>query len=257
MTPSASASVAPAASSPAPADYDEPARRLPILDEADVLVIGGGPGGIGAAVAAARNGARTILLERFGSFGGTWTAGLLSAIMPFPFVKGIFAEVLAGLQADSGWSYWGGDSTYGNDGTYEIESAKVALDRLVVQAGVIPYFFTQFADVIREGDRLVGVIVETKEGRAVIRAKQIIDSSGDGDVCVRAGVPFSQAREKDGAVQPMTMIFTMSGVDDARVIEFRKKDWSYAKLWQAAKARGEATIPREDVLTSTNPRAGV
>ena len=60
--------------------YEEPARRLPVIAECDVLVIGGGPGGIGAAVAAARNGAKTILVERFGGFGGTWTAGLLSAM---------------------------------------------------------------------------------------------------------------------------------------------------------------------------------
>ena len=84
MTPAHSVSASPSAS--ASAYYEEPARRLPILDEADVLVVGGGPGGIGAAVAAARNGARTILVERFGSFGGTWTAGLLSAIKPCPFV---------------------------------------------------------------------------------------------------------------------------------------------------------------------------
>ena len=80
-------------------------------------------------------------------------------------------------------------ATYGNGGTYDAEAAKVVLDRLVVEAGVIPYFFTQVADVIREGDRLVGVIVETKEGRAVIHARMIVDSSGDGDVCARAGVP--------------------------------------------------------------------
>ena len=241
---------------PSPAFFEEPARRLPLLDEADVLVVGGGPGGIGAAIAAARNGARTLLVERFGSFGGTWTAGLLSAIMPFPHVKGIFTEIVAALETASAWHGWGGEG-HSRGGTYDAETAKLVLDRLVLSAGVVPYFFTQVADVLRDGDRLVGVIVESKEGRAFIRARQIIDASGDGDVCARAGVPFAQGREQDGAVQPMTMIFTMSGVDEARVTEARKDDWHFVKPWKAAKARGEVTVPREDVLANPNPRPGV
>lgn len=235
--------------------HEEPARRLPVIDEADVLVVGGGPGGVGAAVAAARNGVRTILLERFGSFGGTWTSGLLSAIMPFPYVRGIFAEVSEALQKASSWAGW--SSEYGAGASYDVETAKVVLDRLVTEAGVIPYFFTHVADVIREGDRVTGVIVESKEGRAVIRAKMVIDSSGDGDVCARAGVPFALGREKDGATQPMTMIFTMAGVDTPRAQESRRTDPSAAKAWQAAKARGEVDVPREDVLYSPNPRPGV
>ncbi len=237
--------------------YREPSRELPVIDEADVLVVGGGPGGIGAALAAGRSGVRTILIERFGSFGGTWTAGILSAIMPFPFVRGIFQELqkrLAEAGAWKGWDPTGG--AYGGGGTYDSEAIKTVLDRMVVEAGVVPYFFTQFADVIREGDRVTGVIVETKEGRAVIRARQVIDASGDGDVCVRAGVPFDQGRDSDGAVQPMTMIFKMVGVDSDRANEARKGDWHFTKAWAAAKAAGEVTVPREDVLASPNPREG-
>lgn len=240
---------------PSLGSYEEPARSLPVIDEADVLVVGAGPGGIGAAVAAARNGVRVILLERFGSFGGTWTSGLLSAIMPFPHVRGVFAEVAEALQKSSSWLPWSQD--YGSGATYEAETAKVVLDRLVVGAGVIPYFFTQLADVIREGDRVTGVVVESKEGRAVIRAKLVIDSSGDGDVCARAGAPFAQGREGDGAVQPMTMIFTMSGVDTPRALAYRAEDPDCARAWRAAKQRGEVDVPREDVLFSPNPRPGV
>ena len=239
-----------------PATHLEPARELPVIDEADVLVIGAGPGGLGAAIAAGRSGARTILVERFGSFGGTWTAGILSAIMPFPFVRGVFKELHEKLTAADGWGGWHGGDHYGSGGTYDTEAIKVVLDRMVLDAGVIPYFFTQLADVIRDGDRLTGVIVESKEGRAVIRAKQIIDSSGDGDVCVRAGVPHAQGRESDGGVQPMTMIFKMVGVDTDRAQAFRKDDWHFTKLWAAAKAAGEITIPREDVLAGPNPRPG-
>ena len=236
--------------------YQEPARALPVIDEADVVVVGGGPGGVGAALAAGRAGVRTILVERFGSFGGTWTAGILSAIMPFPFVRGVFQEIQRRLVEAGAWRGWKANGAYGDGGTYDSEAIKVVLDRMLVEAGVVPYFFTQFADVIKEGERVAGIIVETKEGRAVIRAKQVIDASGDGDVCVRAGVPFAQGRESDGGVQPMTMIFKMVDVDTDRAIEGRKGDWNLTKPWAAAKAKGEITVPREDVLAGPNPRAG-
>ncbi len=240
---------------PRPTDtYTEPSRELPVIAEADVLVIGGGPGGIGAAVAAARNGAKTILVERFGSFGGTWTAGLLSAIMPFPFVKGIFQEVVDQWTKAGGWNPWG--DNYGGGGTYDSEAAKVVLDRLVIKAGVTPYFFAHAVAVIREGARISGVIIESKEGRQVIRAKVVIDSSGDGDISALAGVPVEIGRAEDGAVQPMTMIFKMSGVDDAAAEAYRKTDYNLTNAWQAAKTRGEITVPREDVLVGRNPRAG-
>ena len=239
-----------------PLFYEEPARKLSVLDHADVLVVGGGPGGIGAAVAAARNGARTILIERFGSFGGMLTSGILCNLMPFSTVRGIFAEVIDGWSNRQGYLSWQGSETYGAGGTYDTEAAKCALDRLVVDAGVIPYFFTQFADVIRTGNRLEGVIVESKEGRQVIWAKQIIDASGDGDVCVRAGVPFEMGRKSDGASQPMTMIFKMTGVNNVEAEAYKLKDPGFIKAWRLAKERGEVTIPREDVLAGANPHNG-
>lgn len=237
-----------------PRFYEEPSRRLPVIAECDVLVIGGGPGGIGAAVAAARNGAKTILVERFGSFGGTWTAGILSAIMPYPFVKGIFLDVVQRWTQAGGWNTWG--DKYGAGGSYDSEAAKVVLDRLIVEAGVTPFFFAQASGVIREGNRVTGVIIESKEGRQVILAKVVIDSSGDGDVSALAGVPVEQGRAGDGAVQPMTMIFKMTGVDDEALEAYRKIDLQLTTEWQAAKARGEVTVPREDVLLGRNPRAG-
>jgi len=237
-----------------PSFYNEPSRRLSVLDEADVLVLGGGPGGIGAAVAAARSGARTILVERTGSFGGNWTAGILGTIMASPQVHGIFQELVERIEKRQGWRQWG--ESYGGGGTYDIETARLVLDEVVVSSGVVPYFYTQFSDVIREGSRLTGAIVESKQGRQVIRAKQFIDSTGDGDVSVRAGASFDKGREKDGGMQPMTMIFMMDHVDNDSISPWWHEQPECLQAWKEAKARGEVTVPREDVLAFQMPRKG-
>ncbi|HSI84341.1 MAG: FAD-dependent oxidoreductase [Candidatus Methylacidiphilales bacterium] len=234
--------------------YEEPSRQLPILDEADVLVLGGGPGGIGAAVAAARTGARTILVERSGNFGGMWTSGILGAIMPSPFVRGLFEELVAKFSERNGWNQWGAE--YGGGGTYDIETAKIVLDETVVESGVIPYFYTHFSDVIRQGKRVTGAIVECKEGRRVIRARQFIDSTGDGDVSVRAGASFDKGRDSDGKTQPMTMIFMIDRVDNDNISPWWHEQPECLQAWRDAKARGEVTVPREDVLAFQMPRKG-
>jgi hypothetical protein len=236
--------------------YHEPARELVALENADVVVLGGGPGGVGAAVAAARHGARTVIIERFGSFGGTWTAGILGALMPFPFVRGIFADLISRLDVRQGWRSWGDPTQYGNGGTYDTETAKLVLDELVLSSGAIPYFFTQFAEPIVDAGRLTGVVVETKEGRRVVWGKYFIDCTGDGDVSVRTGASFDQGREIDGQSQPMTMIFRMDDVDDERVLAYKDDDPRFERAWMAAKQRGEVTVPREDVLAFQMPRRG-
>jgi ribulose 1,5-bisphosphate synthetase/thiazole synthase len=233
---------------------EEGARRLPVLDEADVLVIGGGPGGIGAAVGAARSGARTILVERSGTLGGMWTSGILGAIMPSPFVKGIFAEIEAEFVKRRAWYQWGAQAGHG--GTFDPEIAKLILDELVVSAGIVPYFYTHFSDVIRDGGRLTGAILECKEGRCVIRAKQLIDGTGDGDVAVRAGAAYDQGRESDGKTQPMTMMFIIDRVDNDNISRWWHEQPECLQAWKDARARGEVTVPREDVLAFEMPRKG-
>jgi hypothetical protein len=229
--------------------FSEPARVLPVLDEADVIVAGGGPGGIAAAISAARNGARVILLERFGMLGGTWTSGLLGSVMPFPYVRGLFTELVDRLRGEGAWK-----DAFG--GTYEAEAAKVVLDRMVTEAGVRVYFFATVVSVMREGSRVTGLVIESKEGRHVIAGNWFIDSSGDGDVAAMCGVPFENGREEDGARQPMTMIFRVEGIDEVKALAYGEEDKHYARAWQAAKARGEVTVPREDVIPFPSPRKG-
>lgn len=238
----------------ASAPFIEPARELPLLDQADVLVLGAGPGGIAAAVAAARNGARVILVERFGTLGGTWTTGHLGAIMPFPYVRGLFAEISERLSAEGAWR--SSSDNYGAGACYDIEMAKIILDRVILEAGVRPYFFAQVVGVFREGSRIRGVAIESKEGRHAIAARFIIDATGDGDVSVLAGVPSFQGRDSDHGCQPMSMIFTMDGADDDRAIAYKKEDNCFVRAWRAAKECGEITVPREDVLPFKMPRTG-
>ncbi|RRJ94738.1 FAD-dependent oxidoreductase [Opitutaceae bacterium TAV4] len=237
-----------------PRIFVEPARELSVLDEADVLVLGAGPGGVAASIAAARNGASVILVERFGLIGGTWTSGHLGAIMPFPFVRGLFKEFSNRLRDAGGW--FSRNENYGAGATYDIEVAKIVLDRFVTEAGVRPYFFAQVAGVFREGNRISGVVIESKEGRHVLTGRMVIDATGDGDVSVLAGVPFAQGRDSDQGCQPMSMIFTMDGADDARAEISKKEDPGFTRAWKAAKARGEITVPREDVLAFNMPRSG-
>jgi hypothetical protein len=262
-------------SSPAPTLLDPATGRpVPIFAHADVVVTGGGPGGVGSALAAARMGARTIIVERFGCFGGTWTSGLLSAIMPWPFVRGIFAEIGRRINEAGGWIYWTDtdfaqsgahgpagdpakwDEALGNGASYDSEIAKCVLDQMIVEAGVRPLFFAMLAGVIRENDRVKAIIIESKEGRFAITGTFFIDSSGDGDLAVLAGVPHELGRPADGAMQPMTMMFKMTGVDDARADAYHKEHPSFARKWREARARGEVSSPKDDVLAARNPHPG-
>lgn len=226
--------------------------HLPLLDSADVVVVGGGPGGVGAALAASRGGAKTVLIERFGCLGGTWTSGILSAIMPYPFVKGYFDEVEQRLTEAGGYKKdpnWGGAS-------YDSEIAKYVLEQMLIESGVRIYYFVQLSGVQVEGSRVKAIEVSSKEGRHRVEAQVFIDSSGDGDLSALAGVPSEVGRESDGAVQPMTMIFKMAGIDSEKGWKAREEDPGFEKAWRLAKERGEVSVPREDVLCGGLPREG-
>lgn len=249
--------------------FIEPERELEIIDHADVVVVGGGAGGVGAAISAARHGARTILIERFGMLGGTWTSGLLSAIMVNWSARGIFEDYRQRLAARGAWreireswEYWGGDEAPTDpasyEATYDAETAKIVLDEMASEAGVQVYFFAQVAGVFKSADgrSLTGLVLQSKEGRHVISGKVFIDSSGDGDVCALAGAQFQVGRQNDSALQPMTMIFKLDNVDTARALEYLKGDGGCRRAWQAAKARGEVSVPRENLILNPTPKPG-
>lgn len=191
--------------------FHEPAKDIPVYGSFDVVVVGGGCAGFPAAIAAARNGAKTLIIERFPFFGGTATASLMANIVGFrnqvkpddlQTTAGIGEELMLRLLEEGGAVHSRnaypsairtdkkGDLSYNY--AFDTEKFKNVALNMVVEAGVHILFHTYFADVIKEGDKVVGIIIENKSGRQAVEAKVVIDASGDGDVAYLAGVPYWQ-----------------------------------------------------------------
>ncbi|MCL4531689.1 MAG: FAD-dependent oxidoreductase, partial [Actinobacteria bacterium] len=222
---------------------EEAARRLPVMEEVDVLVAGGGPAGIAAAVAAARNGARVLLLERYGCLGGQATGGLIVNFNLMddgtrPTVKGIAQEVLDRLAARQGtvappeedrysrergavnrWKRWG--FTDGSQVRYcvqtEPEALKDLVNEMVTEAGAELLLHTWAVHVLKEGDAVVGAVVESKAGRQAVLAKVAIDATGDADLAAFAGAPFEVGR------MHTNLVYRLGGVDTERALRFQEE----------------------------------
>jgi ribulose 1,5-bisphosphate synthetase/thiazole synthase len=186
----------------------EAPRRTPVAADVDVLVIGGGPAGVGAALAAAREGARTLVVERHGMLGGVWTAGILNPFFDFHRKGWIVAELIEQLKQANAFQAWK------FSWTFDTEVMRLLLEDLFARAGIECWYYAYAADTIVEAGRVRGVVVESKSGREAILAKTVIDCTGDGDVAARAGVTYQLGRDPDSACQPMTLMFEIEGVGD-------------------------------------------
>jgi 2-polyprenyl-6-methoxyphenol hydroxylase-like FAD-dependent oxidoreductase len=195
----------------------EPARQLPVSVSADVVVCGGGPGGFPAAIAAARHGARTVLIERSGYLGGLATAGLVAPILGHtaddsetPIVEGLLREITERLHALGGAPAW--EETLPQWGiSFDAEALKVVLDELCAEAGVQVLLHTLVADVVMEQSRLRAVIVESKSGRQAVTGRVFVDATGDADVAFRAGAATTHGRPFDGKGESMGSFFHLAG----------------------------------------------
>lgn len=187
----------------------EPCRQLKVAADVDVLVLGGGPAGFSAALCAAREGADTMLLEAGWDVGGVATTGLMSH-WTGNTVGGIYEEILD--RTDH--ACWEINET--PETVHKVinhEYMKTVLLEMLEEAGVRIRLNTMACLPVMEGNRIRGVIGESKSGREVFLAKVVIDATGDGDIAARAGAEYVLGREEDHSMQPVTLMLQVSGVD--------------------------------------------
>ncbi len=186
------------------------AREIPVYAHVDVLVCGGGVAGIAAAVAAARNGASTLLIERAGFLGGTATGSAMGLIViPASELVGFPREFFTRLAQEQG-------AALGDVVPWDIEAYKLTALDVVLKSGAQLLLYSWISEPLVRAGRIEGVIIENKSGRQAVLADVVIDATGDADVAARAGVPFVKGREEDGAMRPMTVMGRIGNIDLGR-----------------------------------------
>ncbi len=198
--------------------YTEPARALPILGEWDVVVCGGGSAGCAAAVAAARHGAKTLILERDSHFGGTTVSALVNVTLSTNGVdfQGIWhewAQRLRQLGGIAGLHWENRENTRWLASSCAPEMVKLVWDALITESGAEVLHFAWAAAAIVENGEIRGVIVETKGGRQAIRARRVIDCTGDGDVCAAAGASFENGIDGKSWTHGVSVNALLGGVE--------------------------------------------
>ncbi|MCS6766094.1 MAG: FAD-dependent oxidoreductase [Candidatus Protistobacter heckmanni] len=232
----------------------EPAREVPLHGEFDVAVLGGGPAGITAAVAAVRNGAKVLLAERYGFLGGMGTAAGVTNFCGLhanvhgdirQVVHGVADDLLQGIRELDGLNE--PHSIFGKTHAqaYDMSAFKCAADALLLAAGVQILFHALAAGVARGADgRLDTLFLETKSGRVAVRARRFIDCSGDADIAHWAGVPTEKGDDLGHLLYP-TLMFRAGNVDAARASDAWR---SSPALMDEAEQAGDFRFPRRGAI---------
>lgn len=197
----------------------EERREISIASMFDVIVAGGGPAGIAAAIAAARSGARTALFELHGCVGGVWTAGALSWVLEAG-QPGLVQEIVQRLAERDGFAAGDGSNRRVSAFAYDVETMKLILEELLIEAGVSLRLHTRVAGAVVAGGRVQSILTESKSGREAWSARQFIDCTGDGDLAALAGCGYDYGHPVTGHAQPMSMMALLSGIDRDDVSEY-------------------------------------
>ncbi len=225
----------------------EPSRPVPVLAETDVLVVGSGPGGLAAALGAAREGVETMLVERYGCFGGVITQVGVESIAWYRHEGTTDVEGI-GIEFEQRAEEMGGTQRDPESESEELDADmfKVVADRLVEEAGVVPLLHSLAVEAVIEGDQIKGIITESKSGRQAILAKRVVDATGDADVAYRAGAPCRETPRNE--MMGVTVMFSCAGVDRERFLAYIRDNPSTYGDW--TDNWGIETAGKEDDLLS-------
>jgi len=205
---------------------------IPVIARPDVLVVGSGPAGIGAAISSARNGAKTMIIERYGFVGGALTQAMVMPMFTFhdihgkQIIKGIAQEFVDRLKKIGASFGHVSDLTFDNASmtTFDAESAKLVLLEMLEEAGVEILLHTNFSTTICEDSKVTTVIVDGKSGRQAIQSKYIIDCTADADIAANSGANFTKGRSEDNAMQPVSLYFRIGNANDTKLRAWMKNN---------------------------------
>ncbi len=211
------------------------------MSETDVLVVGSGPSGLAAAIASAREGVDTLLVERYGCFGGNITQAMVESIGWYRHEGTVESEGI-GLEFETETKKLGGErkEPQSISQVLEADTFKCVADNMVEKAGVDKFLHCLGVEALMEGNRIIGVITESKEGRQAILAKRVIDCTGDADIAFKAGAPCHMAPKDQ--LEGVSVSFGCSGVDRDRFMAYVRKTPGTLGQWATQTAGKEEKL---------------